>query len=356
MRQPTVSMYLIRLLCELMAARGVTPQAFRHHVGISELELARDDARLDLGRYRRARRLLEQTCGLEEFFDRPPFNWQHWMTCGWPELASLWVNSPSLGAAMQAYTRYRPLIGEADAVGCHIEGDSLVLSYTPDLQAGPCLMPVVSHFTMLLDMVAHYRARLGMLFAVRIELGELGRPVSVPELSDVLQAPLAFCPGTVTHRLVLQGAAVWAAVSDYHQLSSEWAARSLNAQLQTLQQSAVGDLLVQRIEAIILAYWHAVGASADAHGASALQSAVAHTLGLSRWTLRRKLAARGTTFSALLDQLRARRLAELLATPHCTLMEIGISLGFQTQSAFSKYFRQRHGHAPSHDARRAGAR
>jgi AraC-like DNA-binding protein len=76
-------------------------------------------------------------------------------------------------------------------------------------------------------------------------------------------------------------------------------------------------------------------------------AAIADDLGLHPRTLRRRLAAEGTTFDHLLDEVRqtvARELVELTDMP---LSEIGDALAFASPGVFSGWFRRVFGMPPS---------
>lgn len=347
--EPSVAMHLVRVTGEYLSTRGVAPETFRHYVGVSAVELARPEGRLDVRRYRQARKLVEDTGRLADHLDRVPLAWTQWISKAWPEIPALCFNSPTLGDALRAYARYRPLIGNVDAVRCDVDGDQLVVSYTPDPQVASCLMSAVSHFTILQDLVAHYRERLDMPISMHVDIGELGRPFALSQLTDILQMPLALRPGVRTHRLVVQGPAVWMPVSGHHPLSSGWAREALEGRLQALSQTRPSGMLMNRIEDLIEACWQEPGADDSMADVSALQQHVAHTLGMSRWTLRRSLADHQMQFSELLDGLRARRLPALMSDPNLSLLNVGARLGFASQSTFSRYFRSRYGHPPSRD-------
>lgn len=82
---------------------------------------------------------------------------------------------------------------------------------------------------------------------------------------------------------------------------------------------------------------------------------VAQHLGMTRRTLHRQLAARGQSFSALLQALRLELAARYLAQPSRRLAEVAQQLGFSAQSAFSRWHRHHHHRSPSEDRRRPDA-
>lgn len=349
-REPTVSMHLVRLARSHLATKGVAPKTFDRLVGISVVEMARADSRLAARRFVQVRKLVEATGQLVELRDRVPLAWTQWTAQHWPELPALWFNCPSLGEAALAYARYRPLVNEADLIRCEVEGDALVLSCTPEPRAGFGLIAAVSQLTGLQDLVQYYQQRASLPICARFEIGELDRACSTQLLGEILQSPLTLNPGARTHRLVLQGRGVWAPVDEHHPLSSRWARQSLEVSLLALSRLRPIDHLVTRIEDLVAARWQETGTEESSGDLSALQRQVAEVLGMSRWTLRRNLAAHDLDFAALVEGLRARQLPVLMADPTQSLLNVGARLGFASQSAFSRYFRDRYGHPPSRDS------
>jgi AraC-like DNA-binding protein len=71
------------------------------------------------------------------------------------------------------------------------------------------------------------------------------------------------------------------------------------------------------------------------------------SLGLSRRTLHRKLAASGTTLSQLSDEVRRDRAEELLDEGLLTLGEVATKVGFAEQASFTRAWRRWFGRPPS---------
>ena len=72
---------------------------------------------------------------------------------------------------------------------------------------------------------------------------------------------------------------------------------------------------------------------------------VAQHLGVNRRTVANHLAAERTTFSRLVDEMRAELLARYLADGARPLSEVALLLGFSELSAFSRWHRARFGHS-----------
>jgi AraC-like DNA-binding protein len=83
---------------------------------------------------------------------------------------------------------------------------------------------------------------------------------------------------------------------------------------------------------------------------------VARYLGIDRRTLSRRLASEGTTFSALMDEVRLEAAQRHLANPRQPVAELAPMLGFSAASAFTRWFTHKQGCPPGAWRREAAAR
>ena len=74
---------------------------------------------------------------------------------------------------------------------------------------------------------------------------------------------------------------------------------------------------------------------------------VARKLGMSVATLRRKLDDEGSSFSAVLDELRRELALRYSRQPEPSVSEIAFLLGFSDLRAFGRAFKRWHGAAPT---------
>jgi AraC-like DNA-binding protein len=105
----------------------------------------------------------------------------------------------------------------------------------------------------------------------------------------------------------------------------------------------IGDEIVPKVRAVVS---HPQG------GYRPLPS-VARQLGLSARTLKRRLAAEGTSFSVIIDERRAEAARLMVLTDGTSLDEIAAQLGYSHTSAFSKAFRRWTGLTPREFRNRA---
>ncbi len=90
--------------------------------------------------------------------------------------------------------------------------------------------------------------------------------------------------------------------------------------------------------------------SVDGSDAASLSS-VARELGLPGRTLQRRLAAEGTSFAALLDEVRRELALEHLADRATSVAEVAFALGFGDQTAFHRAFVRWTGKTPGEHRR-----
>jgi len=80
---------------------------------------------------------------------------------------------------------------------------------------------------------------------------------------------------------------------------------------------------------------------------------VAHSLGLTSRTLRRRLETEKETYSSIVDDARTTLAERYLGNDRLSLTDVSYQLGFGAPSAFSRWFRDRFGISPT-EWRRAG--
>lgn len=85
----------------------------------------------------------------------------------------------------------------------------------------------------------------------------------------------------------------------------------------------------------------------DSAGRFLSEEAVARRLAMSPRTLKRRLAAHGTTFSALMDSARSHRAMTLLSGPHLGVEQVAAELGYSDAANFSRAFKRWTGETPA---------
>lgn len=105
-----------------------------------------------------------------------------------------------------------------------------------------------------------------------------------------------------------------------------------------LHLPAEGEIgIVATIEALVAARPHLPWTAGD----------VARALGVSEPTLRRRLAAEGASFRAIIADVRLTHGLMLLHTTRASVLEVALACGYESPSRFATRFRERFGMSPS---------
>jgi AraC-like DNA-binding protein len=125
--------------------------------------------------------------------------------------------------------------------------------------------------------------------------------------------------------------------------------------LAALQAEALG---MADVEQFAVGFYHAAREliDRDCGDVDLTPDALAHTLGCSRASLYRVIAARGETVSAVIWATRldlAQRLLTSAAHAHLLVADIAFRCGFADQATFNRMFKRRYGMTPR-DARESG--
>jgi len=155
---------------------------------------------------------------------------------------------------------------------------------------------------------------------------------------------------TTTHRVIFGATPRFGAGDDGFALARAWFEQPLRtaevslvpvleAQASCLLAGLGDDTLVGRVAAAI--------SDALTAGRPASIAAVAMRLHTSPRSLQRRLAAHGTSFVRLLQQVRQTLAERYLADRRLSLLEVAALLGYQEQSSFCHAYRQWTGQPPS---------
>lgn len=316
----TVSSLLVEHIAQQLAGRGVGRDEFAARTGIAPDEFAAGMTRYGAAQYAPVVQLWGQAMSEGASGMAPTMEalLQHM-----PLPGSLWCNAPNAGAALHDFLQMRGLLGEFDSLHVLVAAPHrLELAYESDWPGMAGIASAIGNFTILRAIAEHYGAAC-----------ELTLPRSAPaDLALRCDARLGS-----SARFVVAGAALARAAEPHHPLLYRHARRQCEAALAVLPRAVT---LAARVAGIVETAWD------EGRDDGALLQHAADALHLSRWSLRRHLEAEGTSFHALVDALRARRAQQLLACSQLSLLEVGLRLGFASQSSFSRWHRARFGAPP----------
>lgn len=237
------------------------------------------------------------------------------------------MSAHNVREALQLAQRFAATRTNAIALTLHSEGDTASLVIEERRALGELRDFVV--ISLIAELWQAGRALTGQALEGHAELA-LPRPDYMERIPDPPRSSMRF--DQPAHRLVFS-----ADVLDVPLATADLAAKELARQQCERQLAALIDAgLLGRVRAAIEAAGPAVPSLPE----------VAKALHVSPRTLKRKLSAHGTSFSALHDDLRRQRALLLIADRANTLASIATALGYSETSNFTRAFRRWTGMSP----------
>ena len=324
MRQnPTVRAAALTGFSALARSYGLDPAALLRGVGLpadSEIEA---DRRLPANTINH---LLEQTADLAGAED---FGLRLAELRGFSNLGPVTLlarDEPDIRSALSIFTSYLPLHNEALTIDL-AEHDGLAILSCVVAGEGSRVQATDVAVAMLHRIL---RQLLGLGWHAQGIYLERQRPVRVGQFERAFSGRVHFAQD-------FSGIAFASADLDRPNLLAEAALRPYTAQLRASLPSLADLPLAERTRRLLRAMLA---------GRRCTAPLVAERLGLSRRTMERRLAAEGTTFHALLDEVRGEVARGQLAGTRRGNAEIADLLGFASSAAFTAWFTARHGQSP----------
>jgi AraC-like DNA-binding protein len=237
--------------------------------------------------------------------------------------------SVTVGEGIERFARFFRLI--VDAVTLEIVRDEDTYCLCLETVVGGSVAPVYVDYVFA-ALVGRVRMRIRPELEVhRVELRR-PQPAEMAPYLERFRAPIQF--GSARDRLCFT--------------ASEWASPTADADAalaRLLEEHA--RLLAARLPAAPTGFVATVQSSIIAGlPETADEASVARSLHMSRRTLQRKLAGGGTSFRALLDDVRRGLAESYLADRGVSIQEVAFMLGFSEQSSFHRAFQRWTGSAP----------
>jgi AraC-like DNA-binding protein len=240
------------------------------------------------------------------------------------------INSPTLSAGLRSLVNYFPAHQQMSTLAMHQDHDVVTLEYQiNDGRIGSRRQDAELSLGMFCNVFYHALGKQWTPLEIHFEHP---RPWNPREHEDLFDAPVFFSQPTNAILFRRRDMDVLMPEPDPYLFSL------LEPMMSGRRRRAIpGDLVglvQQKIEAHL------------GH-ADALLAKVAHDLGMSSWTLHRRLRDLNVSFSDLLRGTRRQLAMRYVAEPHIPLTEIALLLGYSELSAFSRAFHQWAGMSPA---------
>ncbi|MGU7781821.1 helix-turn-helix domain-containing protein [Burkholderia sp. PU8-34] len=330
LQQKSVSIRIYRWLFDEARARGIDAAPLYAALGIGPADLDDDTRRIAGDRHVAALQLASRW---RLAWRRPPWV-VPWLT-PFPELAGVACNAQTLRNALRGYLHYRDLIGNVDWLLARETGDAIALEYV--LEGNDRLSSCALGNLALIASVARLYDP-----SLRIEQAEFTGPGFAPAgaLRDMLGAPLTL--DAARNRIVLRSAHLDTPFERFNAPLADIQRHTADtARERVLARSTFGSTVEQCVRD-----WLHTSEDTDTPVDTLMQHVCAR-FSISRWTLRRRLHQESLGFNALVARARLGEARDLLVNTRLPIGEIGARVGFQSASAFTRFFTRELGASPS---------
>jgi AraC-like DNA-binding protein len=237
------------------------------------------------------------------------------------------MSASTLGEVMELAVRYSPTVSTAVKLSLHREGELVALRVEECCDPGDCRDVAV--FALIIGMSQMGRALTGREVAGEAHLA-IPRPDYADRFSELLTRVRFDQPVT---QLVFDAKALELPLVAPDRAGLRLAREQCE---RALRDQGLDGGIVERVRSLV----------ATPQGMLSLDE-VAARLRMSARTLKRRLAAQGSSFSELLEQERCQRARLLLGSSQLTLLEITERLGYSTLPNFARAFRRWTGETPA---------
>jgi AraC-like DNA-binding protein len=326
----TASAALAAGLLDFAGTRGAPRSSVLRAAGLSEEDLADPDRRLALADYRALLRAAEQACGDTAL----ALEWGAAVDMAEISIVGLIMNaSRTMGEAFAQMQRFSELAVDVDTASGRAR---FVLETRPDGLWMVDQRPEPNDFPELTEtafarLVCGPRRFLDQdhVLAVHVTHAE---PAHADRYAGIFRCPVTFS----SH---------WNALRVHPEIA-EWPVQR--------QPGYVLDILTEHADKLLDAFRRSGTFRAEVearilptlHTGTVRADAVADQLAVTRQTLHRRLAAEGTRFGELLDELRLALAREYLGRRGLSVNETAYLLGYSEPSAFSRAFKRWTGARP----------
>jgi AraC-like DNA-binding protein len=331
LRQKSVSIRIYRWLFDEVRACGIDVAPLTDALGIAPADLCDDARRIAGDRHVAALRLVGHW---PLSWDRPPPRVVPWLT-PFPELAGVTCNAATMRDALRGYLRYRDLIGNVDWVLAQETDDAMSFEYVLEGN-GRLASCAFANLALLTSLARLYDPDVHV--ATAEFTGRAFAPIAT--LRDMLGAPLSF--HAARNRIVLRSSRI---DTPFERFNAPLADIQRHSADTARDRVRVRSTFASAVEQCVRD-WLRTSDDADAPAEQLMQHICAR-FSISRWTLRRRLHQETVGFNALVTRARLGEARHLLLHTQLPVGEIGARVGFQSPSAFTRFFTRELGASPS---------
>ena len=326
MQHKSVSILALRGWLISAERQGMDPGALCRQAGISAAQL--EDERIDAASYLR---LMQRVAVLP--LDVMPVDGIGGFLTGFPELAGVVCNAPTMRRALRDYVRFRGLIGNLDWMLVADTTDEMAFDFLIEGEQ-PTSMSAFGHFAIVVALACFYDPE------VHVRVVTLtGTPFEKPRaLRELIRSTPSF--EQAGNRLVLASSQLDRPFERYNNVLARIALDRASTVSSRLEASESFTSVTERL---LLAWLHE---RADDCSVADFQERLCEHFAISRWTLQRRLGSESTSFQSLLMRARMSGARALLARTQLSVGDIADWARYASTGAFTRAFTRESGLPP----------
>lgn len=319
----SVSNVIMRNVLQKLKGDGVNTKSIIEYCGVSDYEIERNNGRI--AEHKHYRFMLKTKEYLQPVND---FIFDNFMALSFhnhPDFIGICLNESSAKEALDSYIRYRVMIGNCDDLIKHTGAEKSSYEY---INLGPKELgasQAIFNFIMLYSIVKNYSDHFN------VNIGFVGKPPQRKNLLDVFFNTQCLWEQNRNY-LIFNNQELDRPRQGYNSSLNSMQKARLNELCHKLESDSDYSSLIK--EMII----HAIHLGRFDGDDSILED-ICNNLSISRWTLNRKLQNENTSFITLLKETKIKMACELLIESKYSMQEISESIGFSSQSVFSRFFK-----------------
>ncbi|MHA7847811.1 AraC family transcriptional regulator [Serratia sp. D1N4] len=331
----TVSNIVSRFLFSFLQQHDVPAALIHHRTGISPYELTQSDSRISAAQHYRLMILVEEK--REFLFNdyQPDFALTD-IFRSWGTLSSLLTNSRSLRQGVANYLKYRDIIGQTDHIQVYENDEQLMLEYHnsgPEILSASLASPL-GNFIILAELIGHYDRQTYASIQVTLK-GTCSNSRQAQQLSSLLGFSCQM--NAARNTLTFSKQNIDRPYDFYNRKLFETIQKAADSEINTLTSNAAP--LTLQVKNCLRAHYQ----NPTLHQLNPANeiTLICQKMSMPRWTLQRKLQHEGQNFTELAQQTKMEEACRLLQQRSLTLSDISELLGFSSQAAFSRFFRNK---------------
>ncbi|WP_264906454.1 AraC family transcriptional regulator [Vibrio sp. STUT-A11] len=323
----SVSSLLINRKVSLLSSIGVDVDSIISQCNINKLNLTNPNGRIP---YQQSKEFIIKTSEYNRHIYKD-YSSVTGLYDLFPQLFNLSLNESNAVNAIDSFLKYRFIIGDSDHCHMDVVDDKICIEYSNTDPAAP-MNGSVGHFLLIRDILNKYvdDIECSIMFDSSIKLGK-------NFTNDQFESNCLF--GQNKNQMIIKSSSLFEknnSFNEYLHGLQENNIEQLRKQIQITH--GFSNVVKEIIKSLIEDKYFINDLS--------LLEEVCHKVGVSRWTLNRKLNAEKTSFSELEKDIKMEKACLLLGSTNKSINEISELCGFSSQSNFTKFMRKNHDMSP----------